>query len=489
MSFIESFEPQALWKHFDQILTSYRPSKGEERMRNYVASVADNSGLPYKIDATGNIVVSKPASPGRENATITILQSHLDMVLEKNSDVDFDFSTDPIQPRRDGEYLNATGTTLGSDNGIGMAAMLALMESTDVAHGPLELLFTVDEETGLIGVNKLPADFIKGSILLNVDSEDEGVFTVGCAGGTETLMTRDFKLEKVPGDHVLVEISAGGMRGGHSGIDIGKHRANANKVLARLLEAAGKCDDLRLVALEGGSKHNAIPREARATVSMPAGALEETEKRVRVLAEDIASEFQATERNLAILFEKQAAEGEIQALSPGGTREVTALLLITPNGVIETVPGQTGQVETSCNLAIIGLEGDRFTLLVSQRSSVMSRLEAINTQVEAAAALAGAATRTNNQYPAWPVKPNSPLLKRCRQVYTECFGNEPFVEIIHAGLECAVIGAKYPDMEMISFGPTMKNPHSPGEKLNVPSMGKLWDFLVALMKSFRPDAP
>ena len=465
-----------------------RCSGDEAALAAWLCEWADTNGFTHRSDAAGNLIINVPASAGWERAPTVVFQAHMDMVCEKTPDSSHDFLKDPIRMLQEGDWLIGEDTSIGADNGAAIAVGMVFATDPAVARPPLELLFTVDEESGLKGARKIPADFIDGGILLNVDSEDEGVFTIGCAGGTDTRVARGFELDKVPVDHVVVEISAGGMRGGHSGIDIGKHRANANKILARLLSAAAKCGDLRLIVLEGGSKHNAIPREARAEVSMPGRLLEETEKHVRAVAEDIASEFQATEKDLSILFEKQATSGGIQALSPGDTQTVSDFLLIIPNGVIETVPGQSGRVETSCNMATLELKGDWFSMLVSQRSSVMSRLEAINRQVEAAAALAGATARTVNHYPAWPAKKNSPLLKRCRQVYKACFGSEPVVEIIHAGLECAVIGSKYPGMDMISFGPTMKNPHSPGEKLNIPSMEKLWEFLVALMKSFGPDA-
>ncbi len=463
-----------------------RCSGNEAAVAAWLREWAGANGFIHRSDTAGNLIIDVPATAGYENAPAVIFQAHMDMVCEKTPDSNHDFLKDPIRMVAEGDWLTTESTSLGADNGAAIAMGIVLVTDPEVAHPSLELLFTVDEESGLNGAKELPADFIRGGILLNVDSEDEGVFTVGCAGGIDTLMTRSFKLEEVPGDHALVEISAGGMRGGHSGIDIGKHRANANKVLARLLAAVGKCDDLRLVALEGGSKHNAIPRDARATVSIPAGDLEKTEKRISVLAEEIASEYQTTEKGFAISCEKKASAKEIQALSSTDTRLVSAFLLVTPNGVAETVPGQIGRVETSCNMAIIELDKDRFSVMVSQRSSVMSRLAAINRQVEAAAAMVGATARTTNRYPAWPVRKNSPLLKKCQQVYRECFGGEPVVEIIHAGLECGVIGAKYPDMDMISFGPTMQNPHSPDERLNIPSIGKLWDFLVALMKSFKP---
>ncbi len=465
-----------------------RCSGSEAAVADWIRAWADESGFGHRSDAAGNLIIDIPASTGYESAPRVIFQAHMDMVCEKTPDSEHDFSRDPIVLVEAGEWLMAEDTSLGADNGAAIAMGMVLVTDPTVAHPPLELLFTVDEETGLNGAKQLPENFIRGSILLNVDSEDEGVFTVGCAGGIDTLMTCGFKLERVPTAYNLIEISVGGMRGGHSGIDIGKHRANANRVLARLLEAAGRCQDLRLVALAGGSKHNAIPREARATVALPPGALAETEGRLHKLGEDIVSEFQTTERELAIRVENLPASDACQGLSVADTCTAVTLMLITPTGVIETIPGQADRVETSCNLAITGLENGQFSLLVSQRSQIMSRLAAINTQVEAVAAMAGVQFQTTNKYPAWPADETSPLLERCRQTYRACFSKEPIVETIHAGLECAVIGSKYPGMDMISFGPTMKNPHSPGEKLNVPSIGKLWEFLVELMASFKPEA-
>ena len=463
-----------------------RCSGNEAAVAAWLCEWAANNGYVHRSDAVGNLIIDVPASEGYEAAPGVIFQAHMDMVCEKTSDSTHDFSKDPIRMVTRGDWLTAESTSLGADNGAAIAIGMVLVTDPTVKHPPLELLFTVDEESGLVGAKKLPDDFINGRILLNVDSEDEGIFTVGCAGGIDTVMDRDFDLEKVPPEYVLFTISAGGMRGGHSGIDIGKHRANANKVLARLLDAARKQTGLRLASLEGGTKHNAIPREARATVALPAADAADVEKILLALTAEIRAEYQATEPNLTIACGQQAAGGQEQIMTPADTRTVIACLMAMPTGVIETVAGECERVETSCNLAILGLEGQQFSLLVSQRSSVMSRLAAINAQVENVASLAGLAIHTTNKYPAWPVKEGDPLLGRCRQVYQKCFDKEPVVEVIHAGLECAVIGSKYPGMEMISFGPTMKNPHSPDEKLNIPSMGKLWDFLVMLMESFKP---
>jgi dipeptidase D len=470
---------------FEKINEFPRCSGNEAAISAWLCEWATQNGFTHRSDAAGNLIIDVPPSAGYEAAPGVIFQAHMDMVCEKTPDSKHDFSKDPIHLVTRGEWLSAKDTSIGADNGAAIALGMVLVTDPAVKHPPLELLFTVDEESGLKGAKKLPDDFIRGRILLNVDSEDEGVFTIGCAGGTDTLMTRDFELAAIPGDHVLIDISAGGMRGGHSGIDIGKHRANANKVLARLLAEAGRDTDIRLAALEGGTKHNAIPREARAVIALPGGTFAQTEKRIVNLAAEIEAEYLATEKNLTIRLTKTTGGEDGQSLSPTDTLEVVAWLLAMPNGVQETVPGDVGRVETSCNTAVIGLAKNRVSVLVSQRSAVMSRLRALNAQVEAVAAMLGAHARTTNQYPAWPVRDDDPLVERCRQVYKACFGREPIVEVIHAGLECAVIGAKYPGMDMISFGPTMKNPHSPDEKLNIPSMGKLWDFLVALMASFK----
>lgn len=471
---------------FEKINAIPRCSGDEAAIAAWLSEWAEQNGYSHRSDEAGNLIIDIPASPGYEAAPGVIFQAHMDMVCEKTPDSKHDFSIDPIRMVTRGEWLTAEKTSIGADNGAAIALGMVLVTDPGVKHPPMELLFTVDEESGLIGAKKLPDNFIQGRILLNVDSEDEGVFTVGCAGGIDTLMTRDFELAGLPEGYVSVDIRTGGMRGGHSGIDIGKHRANANKVLARLLATAARCSDIRLLALRGGTKHNAIPREAEATIALPGDTLTEVERRVNELASAIASEYKATEHNLAVKIERATGRADEKALAAHNTAEVIAALLAMPNGVLESVPGEIGRVETSCNTAVIGFENSQVSILVSQRSCVMSRLRALNAQVKAVAAMLGADAETTNQYPAWPVEEDAPLLERCRQVYKACFDQEPVVEVIHAGLECAVIGSKYPGMEMISFGPTMKNPHSPDEKLNIPSMGKLWDFVVALMASFKP---
>ncbi|MCP3955736.1 MAG: aminoacyl-histidine dipeptidase, partial [Desulfobacterales bacterium] len=341
---------------FKKINEFPRCSGNETALAAWLCEWAEINGYNHRSDAAGNLIIDVPASAGYETAAGVIFQAHMDMVCEKTPDSTHDFSKDPIRMATRGDWLTAESTSLGADNGAAIAIGMVLVTDPAVKHPPLELLFTVDEESGLNGAKELPVDFIKGSILLNVDSEDEGIFTVGCAGGIDTVMDRDFVLEKVPPGHVLLAISAGGMRGGHSGIDIAKHRANANKVLARLLDAAGKQADLRLASIKGGTKHNAIPREARATVALPAADAADVEKGLLTLAADIRAEYQATEPNLAIVCEQQVAGGKEQALTPADTRTAVACLMALPTGVIETVSGECDRVETSCNLAIVGLE-------------------------------------------------------------------------------------------------------------------------------------
>lgn len=471
---------------FEKINEIPRCSGEEAAIAVWLSDWAEQHNFSHRSDAAGNLIIDVPASPGFEAAPGVIFQAHMDMVCEKTPDSNHDFSKDPIRMVTQGEWLTAEKTSIGADNGAAIALGMVLVTDPAVKRPPMELLFTVDEESGLIGAKKIPDNFIQGRILLNVDSEDEGVFTVGCAGGIDTLMTREFELAGLPEGFKVLRISTGGMRGGHSGIDIGKHRANANKILARLMAAAQQAGDIRLMALRGGTKHNAIPREAEATIALSDDALAEVEKQVRELASEIAAEYKATEKNLTVNVERVTDPAGDQAFTVDDTATVIATLLTMPNGVLETVPGEIGRVETSCNTAVIGSEHNQISILVSQRSSVMSRLRTLNAQVEAVAAMFGADAKTTNQYAAWPVKENSLLLERCRRVYKACFDKDPVVEVIHAGLECAVIGSKYPGMEMISFGPTMKNPHSPDERLHIPSMGKLWDFVVALLVSFKP---
>jgi len=477
MSFVADFEPQAVWRHFDRILTIPRGSGDEGRMRDYVLQVAAARGLQHQVDGTGNLLVRVPASPGREQARTVVLQGHLDMVNEKDSDIAHDFDRDPIKPQLKGEYLTASGTTLGSDNGIGVATMLALMESDDMVHGPLELLFTIDEETGLTGASGLDASLLSGRTLLNLDSEEEDTLTVGCAGGADLGLELPVPAEPAPGGAGL-RVRLRGMHGGHSGVDIHLQRGNAVKLLARILHAAVHEQPFRIASLEGGNKHNAIPREAQAVLV--------TEGDIAALRAALQAEFDAVKAEYAVAdagmtLELADAGGPAAAWSAEVSVHALHLLETLPHGVLAMSQDIEGLVETSTNLATVAVKEDTLVIGTSSRSSVASALRSVQQRLRAIAHLAMAKVEERNGYPGWKPDMQSPLLGVVREAYGEVYGSEPQVGAIHAGLECGIIGEKVPGMDMISIGPQIEYPHSPAERVRVPSVARFWELLRAVL--------
>jgi dipeptidase D len=478
MTFVSDLEPKPLWSHFDQILTIPRGSKEEEKMRAFVVGVAERSGLKHRVDATGNVVVKKPGTAGRENAPATILQAHLDMVNEKNSDVDFDFATDAIKPVLEGEYLTADGTTLGSDNGIGVAAMLAIMEATDMVHGPLELLFTIDEETGLTGAAGLDATLLSAKQLINLDSEEEGALTVGCAGGADTDLTLTLDTARAPANATAHTVKLFGLNGGHSGVDIHLQRGNAVQLLARMLHAAEPPGFI--AGIEGGNKHNAIPREAWATVVIPEGATGDFFARLDAQLERVKAEFSVPEPRM------EMSVGEVPVpdtvWSADASARVLRLVVALPHGVTAMSNDIPGLVETSTNLAAVKSADGTLEVLMSSRSSVASGLDWIRGKIEAVAVLAGAKVDHHDGYPGWKPDLDSKLLGVVRSVHGRVLGSEPHVEAIHAGLECGLIGEMVPGMDMVSIGPQIEFPHSPNERVKVDSVGRFYDLLTETLK-------
>ncbi len=470
---------------FTQINAIPRCSKNEAAIGRWLEQWAHGRNLETARDEAGNLVIRVPASPGFEQAPVIVLQGHMDMVCEKTPDADHDFEKDPISVIRDGDWLRADRTTLGADNGIALA--LALVTCESLPHPPLELLFTVDEESGLIGANRLDASLISGKVLINIDSEDDNVFTIGCAGGEETRIRLALTYESSGAAQTYFELTVGGLRGGHSGIDIHKPRANANRILGRLLVTIAKHEGFRLASLAGGSAHNAIPRDARAVVGVAPGEAKALQAAVQTLQAVLAEENGASEPQLALGCVPLSADQETpsRVISPDAAARAIPLLNALPHGVQSMSATVEGLVETSCNLAILKIEDDQFDIVSSQRSLSMTRLEELTGRVRAVAALAGAGDARMNHHPSWPPDPDSALLERCREVYTRVFEEAPVVEVIHAGLECGLIGAKVPGMEMISVGPTLRNPHSPDEKLFIPSIDKMLQFLAALLESYR----
>ncbi|WP_372683331.1 aminoacyl-histidine dipeptidase [Desulfosarcina sp.] len=470
--------------YFEQINQHPRCSKQEQQISRWLKQWAMDRGVPVKSDSAGNLVLQVPATKGFEHAPIVILQGHLDMVCEKQDDSDHDFSKDPIRMLQDGPWLTARGTTLGADNGIAIALAMALVDSPEVSHPPLELFFTVEEETGLTGVLKMDPALLSGKILINLDSEDEGVFVVGCAGGRNTTINRPLDFTSLDGDYDLLSVSAQGMKGGHSGVDIAKHRANANKVMARLLGAGMAVAPMRLVALKGGTGRNVIPRGCEALVACRREAIDDLERTTGSVAGLIKQEYKTTDPALNVSVEKK---GPVDAGQRGVTEHDTAvvvsLLTALPSGPVDMDVDFPLLVQTSTNLSLVEINNERLAVTTNQRSSVPSRLDAICLAVEAVGRLAGATVQTGTGYPSWPMNPESPLLHRCTLLYRDLFECAPTVQIMHAGLECGVIGDRCPGMDMISLGPTMENPHSPSERLFLPSVEKVWRLLAALLKS------
>lgn len=479
-SILRKLEPERLWLHFEKILSIPHCSGNERALGDYVISVAQSSGLEWKRDKVGNVVIRKPASSGKEKSAGIVLQAHLDMVCEKNADKVHDFSKDPIEPEIRDEWVYARGTTLGADNGIGIAACLAVMEDKNLTHGPLEFLFTVDEETGLTGANKLQKGFVTGKMLLNLDSEELGQFTIGCAGGADTEIHLPVNRKKTTAKN-LYKIGLQGFRGGHSGLDINQGRGNAIKLLARILAENRETCQFDLVSFEGGSKRNAIPREAWAVVSVDPAQIKSVTAKFKKSFEKIKDEYKPIEVECRLSIDKLSGKKEFPLVRES-QQTLLNLLLALPHGVAAMHREIQGLVETSTNLAIVKTDKDGISIICNTRSSQKSALDASRQMIKAAADLASARATLKDGYPGW--KPNlaSPLLKKMKELHAKTFGHEPEVVAVHAGLECGIIGEKCPGMDMISFGPTLKNPHSPEERVLIGSVKKFFDFLCVCLK-------
>jgi len=469
---------------FEQISQVPRPSKKEAKIVAWLLDWATENGLVARTDEALNVLIEVPASAGYENSQTLVLQGHMDMVCEKAKGFKHDFDQDPIELiYTDDGWLTANQTTLGADNGIAIAMAMVAATDKSLGHPALELLFTTDEETGLTGATSLKAGFIKGKQLLNIDSEDEGVFTVGCAGGEDACVRLPFIADQNLPGYTVCKLVGGGMSGGHSGIDIIAERANAIKLLFRGINLVSKITDVRICTLSGGTARNAIPRDAEAVLLIPDSDLEAAKLCIEQLQGKLKSEYKKTDPNLS--FSLLPENGDCAATSAGTTRAAIDLIFAYPHGVTAMSKDIAGLVETSNNLATVKVEDGKLVILSNQRSSNMDSLRLICDQVRSVARLAGAEAETNGGYPSWQPNMESELLARCVDVYTQRFGKKPVVEAIHAGLECGIIGAKYAGMDMISFGPTIKNPHSPDEKIEIESIGKTWDFMVALFESYK----
>jgi len=478
---IKTLEPQCIWRHFYSLTQIPRPSKHEAAAIEFVKNFGTDLGLETIVDEAGNVIIRKPATPGYENRMTVCFQGHLDMVPQKISSVDFDFTKDPIDAYLDGEWVTARDTTLGADNGIGVAAALAVLEATDLEHGPLEALFTVDEETGMTGAFELKPDVLKADIMLNLDSEDEGELYVGCAGGENTNVTIAYTEEPVPPGSMAYKLSITGMKGGHSGLDICLGRGNAIKVMNRFLYQASEDLGLRLASIDGGSLRNAIPREAFAVVTIDEAKRAEFDRAVTEYAALAQSELKATEPDMSIRAESVDPPGSVidKETHTGLVRAVYGC----PNGVMRWSDDVDDLVETSTNLAIVKSADGQIKVASLQRSSVNSARVDLCQQIRCVFELMGAEVVHEGAYPGWNPNMDSPILKTMQSVYQDLFGKMPEVKAVHAGLECGLIGAAYPQMDMISFGPTMQFPHSPDEKVNISTVQKFWDYLTATLRA------
>jgi dipeptidase D len=477
MAEIVNLEPKLLWKHFDELRKIPRCSGHEEAAGKYVVAVAKRLGLAYEQDATGNVVIRKPGSKGHESAKPVVLQGHLDMVCEKNSSKAFDFSKDAIGLVLDGDWLRADGTTLGSDNGIGVATALAILEDNSLAHGPVEALFTVDEERGLTGAKTLSPNALKGRALINLDSEELGVFSIGCAGGEDSTLTLPLKRQKAKGDKLL-SLHFSGLRGGHSGIDIHEGRGNAIKILNRLIWQLNKEVPLELVSLNGGDKHNAIPREAVAQVVVSSTKVNAAREWLTKTIKDIQVEFSPVEKNIKLEV-NEVKDVVPQVLEKDSHSTLSALLFALPHGPLAMSRAIKDLVETSNNVASIKTDTGKVTIVCSSRSSNSAALKATCDKLMAIAQLAGAAIEQPGGYPGWMPNLDSKILKICSDTFKQVSGKEAKYMAIHAGLECGLIGEKYPGMDMISIGPTIRHPHSPEECVHV---GSVKEFYMHVLK-------
>ena len=477
---LAALKPALVWKHFAQIVNIPRPSGSEERIRQYLVDFAVAQGIEHQVDEAGNVYMRKAATAGMEDRKGIVIQAHVDMVPQKNNDKEFDFINDPIEAYIDGEWVTANGTTLGADNGIGVAAILAVMEDNEIEHGPIEGLFTATEETGMDGAFGLKGGLLQGDILLNLDSETEGELYVGCAGGLDANVTLPYEAVATP-EGVALELSVKGCKGGHSGIQIVCQRANANKLLFRLLRKLSAQWSVALCSVDGGGLRNAIPREAVATVVVPAEAVADVKAAVAEFEAMAQAEFAGIEDSIAVKAEEVAAPAE--CLPADVAKALMAAVVACPDGVEKMSMAMEGLVQTSNNLARVVSDGKQVKLQSLMRSSVRSEKEAVGDAIKAVFELAGAEVELSGSYDGWNPNMQSPILKAMLASYEALYGKAPAVTAIHAGLECGIIGSNYPNLDMISFGPTICYPHSPDEKVEIASVEKFYDFLLHTLKN------
>ncbi|MBR3698447.1 MAG: aminoacyl-histidine dipeptidase [Bacteroidales bacterium] len=478
---IQELQPSGIWKNFHSLTQIPRPSKKEAKVIAFMKQWGEDHGLETMVDDCGNVIMRKPATPGMENRKGVILQAHLDMVPQKNDGNPHDFENDPIETHIEDGWVKANGTTLGADDGLGAAAAMAVLEATDIEHGPVEALFTIDEETGMTGANLLKPGVLQGDILLNMDSETEGELYVGCAGGIDNIGTWTPSYEAVPAGMVAYKLFVKGLKGGHSGMDINLGRANANKVLNTMMLMAAEKYGLRMACIDGGSLRNAIPREAMAIVVVPEAKKAEFEEYAKEYEEVVKEEFEGIEPELAILCEP--AEMPKQVIDITTQDNLFCAIARYPNGVIAMSNDFEGTTETSSNLATIKMDEGKIVCASLTRSLVDADKDKLAAQIRKNLTDNGAEAYSTGDYPGWKPNPDSPILNTMKTVYKAKFGKEPKVMVIHAGLECGILGSKYPHWDMVSFGPTLVHPHSPDEALLIESVAPFWEFLVETLKN------
>lgn len=477
---IRDLEPKAVWENFYLLTRCPRPSKHEEIVRDFLVKWAAERGIACTVDETGNVIMSKPATPGMENRKAVVLQAHMDMVPQARAGKVHDFTKDPIETQIKGEWVYACDTTLGADDGLGVAAAMAVLESKTLKHGPIEALFTTDEETGMTGAFGLKGGMLKGEYLLNLDSETEGELYVGCAGGIDATLTIPYTTEAAPAGHCAMKLTIGGLQGGHSGMEINTGRENANKILFRHLRWVAECG-IRLVSVDGGGLRNAIPRDAVAVFTMPKEHAKCITEEFEKVTDWVKHELSAVEPDFFMKYEEVAMPEKV--ISDADTQKIINLAMVAPNGVQRMSDAMPGLVETSLNLANMVTDGSNFIVKGLLRSSVDTAKELLAERLVCLAEMAGGKCELTGAYPGWKPNMESGLLKTMKETYEKLYGVEPKVMAIHAGLECGLLGGVYPDMEMISFGPTLNYPHSPDERANIPSVKKFYDYLVATLEA------
>lgn len=479
---VRDLEPKIVWNHFENLNAVPRPSKKEERVRQFMVDFGKGLGLETIVDRIGNVIIKKAATKGMENREIVILQTHIDMVHQKNSTTTFDFLTQGIESYIDGDWVKAKGTTLGADNGMGVAAAMSLLSSNDYPHPALEALFTIDEETGMTGAKELDGSLFSGKILMNLDTEDDDEFSVGCAGGVDTNTSYKYAEENVPADYVSLSFNLSGLKGGHSGMDINLGRGNANLLMNRILYAITQKVDLRITELHGGSLRNAIPRESVAHVVVPKSSKDEALAICKSYSDTVKKEYYLTEPDMKFVVAEVTAL-PAKMISKADQQKAMSAIYTTPNAVwkmSETIPGL---VETSSSLAKVEFVKGEFTTQSLQRSMVESGKEDVANAIRLTYQLIGADVVQGGDYPGWAPNPSSKILKVLEKEYVSLFNSQPKVKACHAGLECGILGEHLPNCDMISFGPTIKNPHSPDEKVNIKSVDKFWKFLTKVLEN------